>query len=165
MKDGEAFASKYNSQQLKIREPNVVMMFSNSPSDVKELAKVRFRVFHIEDNQLQKKSLVRTKDEEKKKDRVNAESDSVFDDSMIKRIMDLQKECTELSNKYPSKWTSDLQEINQHLIEKCLNMRKESRQKEKETQELKQKLAEARKVRFETESKYQEMLSSYDDTD
>ena len=37
--------------------------------------------------------------------------------------------------------------------------------KEKETQELKQKLAEARKVRFETESKYQEMLSSYDDTD
>ena len=86
-------------------------------------------------------------------------------DSMIKRIMDLQKECTELSNKYPSKWISDLQERNQNLIEKCLNMRKESRQKEKETQELKQKLAEARKDRFETEAKYQEMLSSYDDTD
>ena len=79
--------------------------------------------------------------------------------------MDLQKECTELSNKYPSKWTSDLQERNQHLIEKCLNMRKESRQKEKETQEMKQKLAETRKDRFETEAKYQEMLSSYDDTD
>ena len=44
-------------------------------------------------------------------------------------------------------------------------MSKESRQKEKETQELKQKLAEARKVRFETESKFQEMMSSYDDTD
>ena len=40
--------------------------------------------------------------EEKKKDRVNAESDSVFEDSMIKRIMSLHKECTELSNKYPS---------------------------------------------------------------
>ena len=55
-------------------------------------------------------------------------------DSMIKRIMDLQKECTELSNKYPSNWISDLQERNQNLIEKYLNMRKESRQKEKETQ-------------------------------
>ena len=30
---------------------------------------------------------------------------------------------------------------------------------------MKQKLVEARKVRFETEAKYQEMLSSYDDTD
>ena len=60
-------------------------------------------------------------------------------DSMIKRIMDLQKECTELSNKYPSNWISDLQERNQNRIEKCLNMRKESRQKKKETQELKQK--------------------------
>ena len=29
-------------------------------------------------------------------------------DSMIKRIMDLQKECTELSNKCPSNWISDL---------------------------------------------------------
>ena len=86
-------------------------------------------------------------------------------DSMIKRIMNLQKECTELSNKYPSNWISDLQERNQNLLEKCLNMRKESRQKKKETQELKQKLAEARKARFETEAKYQKMLSSYDDTD
>ena len=44
-------------------------------------------------------------------------------------------------------------------------MRKESRQKKKEGQELKQKLAEARKDRFETETKYHEMLNSYDDTD
>ena len=55
MKDGEAFASKYNSQQLKIRVPNVVMVFSNSPPDFKELAKVRFRVFNINNNQLEKK--------------------------------------------------------------------------------------------------------------
>ena len=34
MKDGEAFASKYDSQQLKIRVPNVVMLFSNSPPDI-----------------------------------------------------------------------------------------------------------------------------------
>ena len=63
-------------------------------------------------------------------------------DSMIKRIMDLQKECTELSNKYPSNWISDLQERNQNLIEKCL---KESREKEKETQELKQKTCKSSK--------------------
>ena len=58
MKDGEAFASKYDSQQLKIRVPNVVMVFSNSPPDVKELAKVRFRVFNINNNQLEKKNIV-----------------------------------------------------------------------------------------------------------
>ena len=79
--------------------------------------------------------------------------------------MNLQKECTELRNKYPSNCISNLQQRNQNLLEKCLNMRKESRQKKKETQELKQKLAEARKARFETEAKYQKMLSSYDDTD
>ena len=74
MKDGEAFASKYDSQQLKIRVPNVVMVFSNSPPDVRELAKVRFRVFNINNNQLQKKNIKDTK--EKKK---NADSDSDVD--------------------------------------------------------------------------------------
>ena len=53
MKDGEPFASRYNSQQLKIRVPNVVMVFSNSPPDVNELAKVRFRVFNINNNELE----------------------------------------------------------------------------------------------------------------
>ena len=79
MKDGEAFASKYDSQELKIRVPNVVMVFSNSPPDVSELAKVRFRVFCIDDNHLQKKNFVRTNDRKKKKDKVNRDSDSDFD--------------------------------------------------------------------------------------
>ena len=61
MKDGEAFASKYDSQQLKIRVPNVVMVFSNSPPDFKELAKVRFRVFNINNNQLEKTNIVEIK--------------------------------------------------------------------------------------------------------
>ena len=74
MKDGEAFASKYDSQQLKIRVPNVVMVFSNSPPDVRELAKVRFRVFNINNNQLQKKNI---KDPEEKME--NADSDSDVD--------------------------------------------------------------------------------------
>ena len=51
IKDGEALASKYDSQQLKIRVPNVVMVFSNSPPDVKELAKARFKVFNINNQQ------------------------------------------------------------------------------------------------------------------
>ena len=77
MKDGEVFASKYDSQQLKIRVPNVVMVFSNSPPDVRELAKVRFRVFNIKNNQLQKKNIVEIKDPKEKKE--NAESDSDVD--------------------------------------------------------------------------------------
>ena len=72
MKDGETFASKYESQQLK---PNVVMVFSNSPPDVKELAKVRFRVFHINNNQLQKKNIVEIKDPKENKEKVDSDSD------------------------------------------------------------------------------------------
>ena len=75
MKDGEAFASKYDSQQLKIRVPNVVMVFSNSPPDVKELAKVRFRVLYINNNQLQKKNIVEIKDPKEKKEKVDSDSD------------------------------------------------------------------------------------------
>ena len=75
MKDGEAFASKYDSQQLKIRVPNVVMVFSNSPPDVKALAKVHFRVFHINNNQLQKKNIVEIKDPKEKKEKVDSDSD------------------------------------------------------------------------------------------
>ena len=79
IKDGEAFASKYDSQQLKIRVPNVVMVFSNSPPDVKELAKVRFRVFNINNNQLQKKNLVEIKNTKEKKENVDSDSDNCSD--------------------------------------------------------------------------------------
>ena len=57
----------------------MVIVFSNYPPAFCELAKLRLRVFYIEDNKLQKKSLVRSKDEEKKKDKINADSDSDFD--------------------------------------------------------------------------------------
>ena len=75
MKDGEAFASKYNSQQLKIRVPNVVMVFSNSPPDFKELAKVRFRVININNNLLEKKNIVEIKYPKEKKENVDLDSD------------------------------------------------------------------------------------------
>ena len=73
MKDGEAFASKYNSQQLKIRVPNVVMVFSNSPPDFKELAKVRFRVFNI--TSWERKNIVEIKYAKEKKENVDSDSD------------------------------------------------------------------------------------------
>ena len=81
MKDGEAFASKYNSQQMKIRVPNVVMVFSNSPPDFKELAKVRFRVFNINNNQLEKKrkNIVESKYDKEKKENVDSHSNSDSD--------------------------------------------------------------------------------------
>ena len=83
IKDGEALAFKYDSQHLKIRVPNVVMVFSNSPPDVKELAKVRFRVFNINNNQLEN---VETKYPKEKKENVDSDSDV---DSEISHEYDL----------------------------------------------------------------------------
>jgi len=80
MKDGEAFASKYDSQQLEIRVPNVVMVFSNFPPDVKELAKVRFKVFNINNNQLENKNIVVNPNE--KKESVDSDSDVDSDDGL-----------------------------------------------------------------------------------
>ena len=51
------------------------MVFSNSPPDVKEIAKVRFRVFYINNNQLQKKKIVQIKDPKDKKEKVDFDSD------------------------------------------------------------------------------------------
>ena len=48
------------------------MVFSNSPPDVKELSKVRFRVFYINNNQLLKKNIVEIKE---KKETVDSDSD------------------------------------------------------------------------------------------
>ena len=48
----DAFASKYNSQELKIKAPNVVMVFSNNAPNTEELATDRWKVFFIENNEL-----------------------------------------------------------------------------------------------------------------
>ena len=53
LKDGDAFASKYNSQQLKIKVPNVVMVFSNNEPNTRELASDRWKVFQIVNDQLE----------------------------------------------------------------------------------------------------------------
>ena len=87
MKDGEAFASKYDSQQLKIRVPNVVMVFSNSPPNISQLAKVRFEVFYIEKDQLQKRNKVGNGNTSKEMPKQiiqnkNSDSDSDIDSQM-----------------------------------------------------------------------------------
>ena len=84
LKDGEAFASKFNSQQLKIRVPNVVMVFSNSPPDFKELANKRFRVFYIENDELKgRKSIENESDKPVSKNKTedtNNQAQSVVED-------------------------------------------------------------------------------------
>ena len=52
LKDGSVFASKYDSTELMIKVPNIVMVFSNSTPDVKELARDRWIIFSIENDEL-----------------------------------------------------------------------------------------------------------------
>ena len=52
IKDGKLFTSKYDSQRLKIRVPNVVMVFSNDEPNTTKLAKDRWKLFSIESHQL-----------------------------------------------------------------------------------------------------------------
>ena len=51
------------------------MVFSNSPPDVKELAKVRFKVFNINNDQLENKNIV--VDPKKKKEIIDSDSDDL----------------------------------------------------------------------------------------
>ena len=47
IKDGQVFASKYNSQELKFKIHNAVAIF-----DIQELARDRWKIFSIEINEL-----------------------------------------------------------------------------------------------------------------
>ena len=57
LKDGDAFASKYNSQELKIKVPNVVVVFSNEYPNTRELARDRWKVFSIVSDELVEKQV------------------------------------------------------------------------------------------------------------
>ena len=56
LKDGDAFAEKYDSQKLKIKTPNVVMVFSNYNPQAKELATDQWQVFHIVNEELEERA-------------------------------------------------------------------------------------------------------------
>ena len=47
IKDGRILASKYDSKELKFKTTNVVVVFSNDKSDVKQLALDRWQIFSI----------------------------------------------------------------------------------------------------------------------
>ena len=57
LKDGNVFASKYDSKELMIKVPNIVMVFSNSTPDVEELARDRWEIFSIENDELVKRQI------------------------------------------------------------------------------------------------------------
>merc|ERR1711873_185914 len=57
LKDRNVFASKYHSKELMIKVPNIVMVFSNSTPDVKELARDRWEIFSIENDELVKRQI------------------------------------------------------------------------------------------------------------
>ena len=57
LKDGSVFASKYDSKELMIKVPNIVMVFSNSTPAVKELARDRWEIFSIENDELVKRQI------------------------------------------------------------------------------------------------------------
>ena len=47
IKDGRAIASKYASEIVRFRTPNVVIVFSNADPDMTQLSKDRWRVYYI----------------------------------------------------------------------------------------------------------------------
>ena len=62
LKDGQSFSSKYNSQQLKIKTPNVVMVFSNEKPTISQLAMDRWKLFYIENDSLVEKQVAKNDD-------------------------------------------------------------------------------------------------------
>ena len=47
IKDGIASASKFNSEVIQFKTPNVVVVFSNTDPHVKELSKDRWKIYNI----------------------------------------------------------------------------------------------------------------------
>ena len=93
LKDGNVFAAKYDSKELMIKVPNIVMVFSNSTPDVKELARDRWNIFSIENDELVKRQIskswppvVLTSNKNQSngfKKKENADSDSDVDNDSV----------------------------------------------------------------------------------
>ena len=52
IKDGKLLASKYDSMELRLKSPNVVVVFSNDKPEVRQLALDRWLIFVIKNNEL-----------------------------------------------------------------------------------------------------------------
>ena len=119
LKDGDAFAEKYDSQKLKIKTPNVVMVFSNYNPQAKELATDRWQVFHIVNEELEEregKNFVYSYDFIKKeKNKGKSKHSAPYEDKKKKEEKKKHSEAVE-EKKLSSK---ELQEIDDEI---CLNL-------------------------------------------
>ena len=61
IKNGRILASKFDSVELKLRTPNIVVVFSNDRPEVNQLARDRWKIFSIENDDLVEKSLSQSK--------------------------------------------------------------------------------------------------------
>ena len=52
IKNGRILASKFDSAELKLHTPNIVIVFSNDKPEVKQLAQDRWKIFKIKDDDL-----------------------------------------------------------------------------------------------------------------
>ena len=57
IKDGELFTSKYDSQRITVNTPNILMVFSNDEPNTSKLAKDRWKLFFIENDQLKERNI------------------------------------------------------------------------------------------------------------
>ena len=57
LKDGELFASKYDNQRIKVKTTNIVMVFSNDEFNTSRLAKDRWKLFFIINEQLKDRNI------------------------------------------------------------------------------------------------------------
>ena len=55
IKTGRILASKFDSVELKLRTPNIVVVFSNDRPEINQLARDRWKIFSIENDDLVEK--------------------------------------------------------------------------------------------------------------
>ena len=68
IKDGKLLASKYDTRELRLRSPNVVVVFSNRKPKVEELAIDRWIIFAIQNNELVDRTKIALKQKDKSYD-------------------------------------------------------------------------------------------------
>ena len=65
IKNGRILASKFDSVELKLRTPNIVVVFSNDRPEVNQLAHNRWKIFSIENDDLVEKPIPHSKSKAK----------------------------------------------------------------------------------------------------
>ena len=125
LKDGDAFAEKYDSEKLKIKTPNVVMVFSNHFPEMEELAPNRWKVFTIRDKQLVEEIFM--KDGEDKK--LTSEEKKKLDNEICENICwcshhkckedDKYNNCMGLDREYMMKFWHEKNVEKRYKCENC----------------------------------------------